>query len=145
MRRRASEMERRVAAAQATLDRFRDRPFRWGSADCARMVAWHLRKMGYRPALAKAGAYRTALSARAALKRLGHDSLADALDALGLVRIGAASAIVGDVLALPGDDPLGALVVAVGNGRVVGWHEDAAGAAVMQPLIYGAAWRVTPV
>jgi hypothetical protein len=135
-------MVQRTAAAQATFDRFHGRAFAWGQADCARMVAFHLRKLGLTPRLAPAGSYRTALSARRALTRAGHDSLAAALDALGLERIAPAAALVGDVLALPGEDALGALVVALGNGRVLGWHPDAAGAEVLQPLAFDAAWRV---
>jgi len=138
------EMTRRVEAAQATLDRFIDKPFTWGKNDCARMVAFHLRKLGHRPALAKAGSYRSALSARAALKRLGHEGLADALDALGLARIPPAAAVVGDILEIPGSDALGALAVAVGNGRVIGYHEDATGAVVVQPTSFLSAWRVWP-
>ena len=48
------EMVRRRDAAQATLDRFRDRPLRFGAQDCVRLVAFHLRQLGHRPALAKA-------------------------------------------------------------------------------------------
>jgi hypothetical protein len=43
---------------------------------------------------------------------------------------------------LPGEDALDALVVALGNGRVLGWHPDAAGAEVLQPLAFESAWRV---
>ena len=53
----------RVAAAQATLDRFKARPFRFGTNDCARMVAFHLKQLGLRVRLAKAGSYRSTLGA----------------------------------------------------------------------------------
>lgn len=142
---RRHEMVRRVDAAQATLDRFKDQPFRLGKNDCARMAAFHLRKLGYRPSLAKAGSYKTALSARAALKRAGYDSLAAALDGLGLERIAPASAVVGDIVEMEAGDAFGALAVAVGNGRVLGYHEDAPGAVVVQPLSIVVAWRVVPL
>lgn len=138
------EIDRRVKAAQATLDRFKDHPFAFGKNDCARLVAFHLRKLGYRPSLAKAGSYKTALSARAALKRAGYESLADALDGLGLPRIPPAAAVVGDVLQIPAVDAFGALAVAMGNGRVLGYHQDTVSAVVMQPLAFEAAWRVVP-
>lgn len=60
-------IEKRHAATQATLDRFRDRPFRWGSVDCARMASFHLKRAGVKIAVAKAGSYRSAGSAVAAL------------------------------------------------------------------------------
>ena len=139
------EMVRRVDGAQATLDRFKDETFQFGKNDCARMAAYHLRKLGYRPGLAKAGSYRTALSARAALKRAGYDSLADALDGLGLERIAPAAAVVGDIVEMEAGDAFGALAVAVGNGRVLGYHEDEPGAVVVQPLSIVVAWRVVPL
>ena len=137
-------MVRRVEAAQATLDRFRDRPLRLGRDDCVRMVAHHLRKLGYRVKLPAAGSYSTVRAAVKALRARGHASLGDALDALGLDRIAPAAAVAGDILMLPGADQLGALTIALGNGRVVGYHEDAPGAVVLQPLDYDAAWRVSP-
>lgn len=135
-------MVRRVTAAQATLDRFKDRPFAFGKDDCARMAVFHLRRFGMKPRIAKAGSYSTLLGARRALARAGFTSLADAVDAQGLLRTEPASAVVGDLLMLPGCDELGALAVALGNGRVLAWHEDAAGACVLQPVEFVTAWRV---
>src|SRR3546814_20753490 len=77
-------MEARRRATQATADRFRDQPFTWGKNDCVRMVAFHLRKLGYRPKLAKAGSYSSALGAKRALARSGFETIGQALDALGL-------------------------------------------------------------
>lgn len=140
-------MTRRVAAAQATLDRWKDVPFQWGKADCVTMVAGHLRALGLKVSIGKAGSYKTALSARAALKRAGFESVAAAMDAHGFLRIPCAAAVVGDVLMLAGDpeDNLGfdALAVAMGNGRVLCWHPDAEGAVVCQPKDeFVAAWAV---
>lgn len=138
-----TEMLRRQRAAQATVDRFRGVPFAYGKNDCARLAAFALRQMGHKPALAKAGSYSSALGATRALKRLGHDDLASALDALGLLRIPPIAALPGDLIMLPADGPFGgALAMAVGNGRVIGYHEDAAGAEILHPLQYIAAWRV---
>jgi hypothetical protein len=138
------ELTRRVAAAQATLDRYRDKGFAYGSGDCVQMAAFHLRRMGHVVVLSKGGAYRSALGAVKALRRAGHASIAAALDAHGLERIAPAAAIVGDIVALPAADgsPLEALTVALGNGRVIGWHVEVAGATVMQPVAFAAAWRV---
>ncbi len=108
-----------------------------------RMAASHLRRLGHQVKLPASGSYRTIRSALKALEDRGYQSLADALDAMGLERIAPAAAIVGDVLMLPAEDRLGALVIALGNGRVVGYHEEAIGAAVLQPIEYVAAWRVS--
>ncbi|BCI70015.1 hypothetical protein SPKIRA_08450 [Sphingomonas paucimobilis] len=132
---------RRTNAAQATLDQWKARPMRLGTSDCVRMTASHLRRLGHKVKLPASGSYRSVRSALKALDERGYSSLADALDAMGLERIAPASAIVGDVLMLPAEDKLGALVVALGNGRVVGYHEEAIGAAVLQPLEYVTAWR----
>ncbi|MGI4730929.1 MAG: DUF6950 family protein [Janthinobacterium lividum] len=53
-----TEMEHRVAAAQATLDAYKGKPFRWGRCDCARIAASHLRRMGHQVRLPAAGSYR---------------------------------------------------------------------------------------
>lgn len=133
----------RAQAAQAALDKWSKRPMRLGTSDCVRMAAAHLRKLGRKVVLPPSGSYRTVPGAMKALKVRGFETLADALDGQGLERIAPAAAIVGDILMLPGVDRLGALVVALGNGRVVGWHEDvAAGATVLQPVEYVAAWSV---
>jgi hypothetical protein len=139
-------LERRAAAVQILLDEWKDRPFSWSErATCARMVAEHLRRMGYRPPLAKAGNYKTALGARRALERLGVASLGEALDAMKLERIAPAAALVGDVVEIPGEPPFGCLTIAAGNGRAIGFHEEAEGVAVMQPVEFIAAWRVEPI
>src|SRR5688500_10884687 len=92
------EMKRRVAAAQKTLDRFKDKKFRFGRYDCAQMVRSHLVAMG-KPVkqAAKAGTYHSKKGGEAALKRLGYDSLADMMDA-HFERIPPAAARPGDVV-----------------------------------------------
>lgn len=136
---------RRTRAAQKTLDKWSTRPMRLGSADCVRMVASHLRQLGYKVRLPPSGSYRSPTGAAKALRAAGFSSIEAALDAQQLERIAPAAAIVGDILMLDGGDRFGALTVAVGNGRVVGWHESVSGGAtVMQPLEFKAAWRVEP-
>lgn len=71
------------------------------------------------------------------------DTVADAIDAMGLQRIPPAAALPADLVLLPGDGPFGgSLTMAVGNGRVFGYHEDVVGADILQPLEFVAAWRV---
>lgn len=142
MRAAKEPLVRRRDAAQATLDRFKDRPLKLGRDDCVRMIAFHLRKLGYSVKLPPSGAYGTIRGALKELKARGFDNLGAAIDALGLERIAPASAIVGDILMLPSADGLGALHIALGNGRTVAYHEDLIGAGVLQPLEFIAAWRV---
>lgn len=138
------EMVLRRDAAQATLDKYRDRPFAWGSTDCVRMAAYHLRQLGHRLILTKGGRYRSAITARRALERAGFASIAEGFDALGLPRIPPAAAMVGDIVMGDADDALGAVGIVLGNGRMLGFHEDASGASVLQQVEMRAAWRVTP-
>ena len=109
------------------------------------MTASHLRLLGYKVKLPPAGSYRTVASAVKRLQIAGYASISDALDALGLERIAPARAIMGDVILMPAEHELGALVICMGNGRVAGWHDDVAGGVVvMQPLMMTAAWRAEP-
>lgn len=137
------EMIRRQQAAQAAVDRFKGQPWQLGKNDCVRMAAFVLRKMGHRPQLGKAGSYTTGAGAMRALKRAGHNSLGEALDSLGLERIAPAAARVADIVMIPGEAPLdGALTIAVGNGRVLGFHEASSVAEILQPVEFVTAWRV---
>lgn len=134
----------RVAAAQQTLDHFKGKPFKWGRYDCAAMVAWHLRAIGAPvKQAAKAGSYHSLVGAQRALKRLGYATLAEMADA-HFERIAPAAAWVGDLIEIPAEDrnPLGCFMVALTNGRVVGYVDGAIGAAVLEPVEYVAAWRV---
>jgi hypothetical protein len=141
----APEAELRTRAAQATLDEFKGKAFRLGDRDCVRMVAAHLRRLGYRIKLPAKGSYRTVKSARKALAARGFADLVAAVDGHGLERIAPAAAVVGDIIACPGTDDFGpALHVALGNGRTVGFHEDLIGAGVLQPVEYVTAWRARP-
>ena len=138
-------MIRRVAAAQATLARFKDHPLKLGVRDCVRMTAFHLRELGYKVKLPPSGSYRTRAKALELLAGRGYANLAQALDDLGLERIAPAFATVGDIIQMPATDELGALTIALTNGRVIGYHEHAAGAVVMQPKLFEGAWRVQPL
>lgn len=114
---------RRQRAVEATMAYVRGRKFRLGKLDCARMTAFHLKQLGWRVRLSKIGTYKTALGAKAALKRIGCATVVDAIDALGLERIAPARALPGDVVSFPCDHELGALGIAVGNGNMLAFHE----------------------
>jgi hypothetical protein len=144
MRNTTDPFVRRTAAAQKTLDTWSKRALKLGTSDCVRMIAAHLRLLGYKVKLPPSGSYRSYASALKAMKAAGFASIDEALDAMGLVRIAPAAATVGDIVKLPADHPLGCFTVAVGNGRVVGYHEDVKAAATLQPVEYAGAWRVEP-
>ncbi|WP_309091710.1 DUF6950 family protein [Phenylobacterium sp.] len=134
-------MVRRVAAVEATIARFKDKPLKLGTDDCVRMAAFALRKQGVKASLLKAGSYSSEVGARRVMKRLGYETLADALDGLGLPDIAPAMALPGDILSLRSVEGDIALTMAVGNGRVLGFWEAAGVCTVFQPVEYHRAWR----
>lgn len=135
-----SPLEKRAKAAQQTLDRFRGLPFALGKNDCARMCLFHLRKLGAKVKGPPAGSYKTAAQAKKELGKLGYKTLGALLDA-HFERIPPAAAVVGDLLEMPGAEGLSGLAIALGNGRVVAYHEDCEGAEVLEPLMISGAWR----
>jgi hypothetical protein len=136
------EMERRRRATEATRDRFRGKPFKFGRFDCGQMTAFHLRAMKKPVRAAKAGRYHSLLGATKALNRLGFRNLSGLMDA-HFERIPPAAAALGDVVSIASEEGPGGLFVVIGNGRVFGYHQDALGAEVLQPLEpLLAAWRV---
>jgi hypothetical protein len=124
-----TELERRVAATQATERRFRDRPFDWAkAATCIHLVRFHAAQMGYK--LPIVPRFRTALGARRALKETGYNSLPALLDA-HFMAVPAAYLRVGDVLAIPGDGGFDALVIKGGIDKFLGWHEAGDGCTII--------------
>lgn len=136
----------RVAAAQSTLDRFLDKPFVWGKADCVRMIAHNLRALGYKPNLTRGGPYSSEPGARRALKNAGFARLEGALDGIGLPRLTPAAALPGDIVALTSGEDWPALGVALGNGRVLAFNAHTGLAGVCEPDAADviAAWRADP-
>lgn len=116
-------LEKRRAATQATIDRFNDNPFEWGKFDCAKMVAFHLRKMGKPIAHAKAGSYSDALGAKRAIRRLGFEDMGELMSSK-FVEIPPAACLLGDVIEFKADNPLGALGIALGNNAVFCYSEE---------------------
>ncbi len=136
-------MVRRQRAAQAVVDRFLHTVLAFGERDCIRLGATALREMGRPAGLTRAGSYSTLLGATRAMKRAGFADLVEAVDAQGLERIAPAAALPADLVMLPAEAPFGgALTMAVGNGRVIGWHDDVDTAEILQPIAYIAAWRL---
>lgn len=134
----------RVAATQATVDAFDGRELAWGRCDCLRMFAAHIKRFGYKITLTKYGGYSSLKGAIAALRKT-HKTMEAGIESYGLRRIGYASALPGDILALPGDgSDWIAIAIYLGNGRALGFGDmdDREVCGVMQPLEIVGAWRV---
>lgn len=121
-----TDMQRRMAATQATMAKFRDRPFSWADrATCIHMARFHMVQMGHKPP--PLPQFRSALGAKRAMAERGWNGLADLFDAMGLLPVPAASLRLGDLATLPGDNGLDSVVVALGGGEFAGWREDVDG------------------
>jgi len=136
------EMTRRQQAVKATMLHFQDRAFALGSVDCAKMIAFHLKQLGHKVRIGKAGKYRTVKGAEAALRRLGYETLPDAMDGHGFARIAPAAARLGDVLAFESGFRIGALGIYAGGGDMLAFHElrDLPVIMTVGPML--AAWRI---
>jgi hypothetical protein len=133
---------RRQQAVTATMERFGGKHFALGSTDCMKMVGFHLKRFGIKVPFSKGGQYKTALQAQAALRRGGYKTVMDVMDGLGLPRIAPAAALIGDVVACPADQPMGALAIVVGNGNMLAFHESQELPVIMTMGMVDTAWRV---
>nr|WP_179406577.1 hypothetical protein [Novosphingobium marinum] len=124
------------------MERFRGKCFAFGSVDCAKMTAFHLRQLGHKVRLSKAGQYRSLKGAVGALKRLGYDTLPDAMDGHGFARIAPAFCLIGDIVSVRSEHPIGALAIAAGNGNFLGFHESHEMPTIMLIPEIETAWRV---
>jgi hypothetical protein len=137
----------RVKAAQAAVDKYDGRDLVWGECDCIRPAAFVARQLGRKFPLAKAGRYSSLKGAVLAIKRTGFDTLEAAIDDLGFPRIGYASALPGDLLALPGaGSDWVALFIYLGNGRALGFGDrdgrEVCGVVKETEALW--AWKVDP-
>lgn len=134
-----TELEIRVAATSKTFDKFNGQSLVLGKVDCARMVAFHLRSLGYKFSLLKGGHYSNEVGARLALKKLGVSSLSEIMD-MHFPRIGLADASTGDVSCVRGEGDMGeSMQVVLHRQNVIGLKDGVfAELAVIEPLY---AWR----
>lgn len=135
-------LERRHAAIEATMARYRNRPFAWGKVDCARVVAFHLKQLGFKIAISKGGTYKSAVGAKSAIRRMGYETLGDMADGLGLTPIAPARMLLGDVCEVEGDNPVGTLCLYAGNGNIFGFHQDHPALVALKPNAVLRAWSV---
>lgn len=132
---------KRGAAVEACIKRFRDKPYAPGKRDDVLMAAHLLHHLGIAVPVLKGCEWKCEASGLRLLKRKGFDSLHDAVDTLGLERIGWASARLGDLIALPSTCGVGALAVQTGNGTMLTYREGRDGAALVRIKQALFAWR----
>lgn len=120
------DLERRRRAIALTRKRFEGKPHRFGVNDCVKIGAAHVRNMGHRKALglAKAGNYKNAVGAKAALRRAGFECVADALVSAGFDEIASAAALPGDLLIADGSHGLDAIGIVIAHDTLCGFHEE---------------------
>jgi len=139
----------RNEAVQSTIDRFHDRDFAWGSHDCAQLVAYHLRALGYADPLANVQTYATRRNALKAMRKAGVKDMASHLEhGLGFEPIPPAMALPGDIVGIPAEEEDAAkgwvtLGVAIGLDRVLAFANGRCGWAPTSVASH--AWRVAPV
>lgn len=136
-----NDLLRRQRALEKTMGKFRKRPFKWGSSDCASLLRSHLVAAGHRK-VPKIPSYSTALGAKRAVEKMGFETMEALLDSL-LPRIPEARMMPGDIALMGGPEgsPLDAVVISVGR-KVFGYHEDGEeGAVVITPNELKGVWR----
>jgi hypothetical protein len=128
----------RVQATQKTVDAFKGKQFAEGKGDCIQLVLVHARHMGRRIKIPRYGDVKSAADV---LRRMGFSTLGEAMDA-HFKRIQPVEIMAGDIVESLGSNGFSGLMVAVGNGRTLGFHEDIPHCDILQPLIVSGAWRV---
>lgn len=143
-----NEMQRRVAATQATQARFEGRAFDWRKqATCIHLLRFHAAQMGHK--LPVVPRFRSALGATKALRAQGVETLPDLMDTF-FPRIPAAMMLPGDIAAFPGDDGRMDGLMIYGQLRAMfGWHAYSDGCSFARLNEEGfrlckGAWRVWP-
>lgn len=129
---------KRVAATQKTVERFKGKTFHPGACDCVKLVIVHAKHMGKRISIPKYGSWK---SAAATMRKLGFATLSEAMDHY-FTRIEPHQVLAGDIIEMPGSHQFAALSIAVGNGRVIGFHESIPHCDVLQPVMISGAWRI---
>ena len=118
-----NELQRRVAATQATQKRFEGREFNWSrQATCLHMIRFHAAQMGHKVPIVPR--FRSAVGAMKALREQGVETLPELMDK-HFPRIPAARLLVGDVIAVPGlEGGFDALMIYGQLRAVLGWQEE---------------------
>ena len=127
-----------------TRNRFAGAVLDYFDNDCGKMVIFHLKLFPrWLPVIGPAGQWRSARGLYKFLKRNGGSGAA-VIDGWGVPRIDRARAMMGDIVEMPGEPPMGAFGVVMGNGAVLAWTEHEAAqdtAAILRPSEILTAWR----
>ena len=139
----------RQRAVSACLHRFEGAPLIWGKTDCVRLCALALRKQGHAVPLLKGVRYSSEQTALRRFREQKIESLCEAVDALGLVRIAPAMALPGDLIAMPPGEgnPFGAALGVIHTPaarRIIAASDDTHEFRVLAPDLSQAlcVWRV---
>lgn len=138
------DLIRRQLATQATLDKFRGKPFDWAKGrHCGALLRFHLAAMGHpKPKLEQ---MRSALGARRALAARGCADMAEICRLfLNLEAIAPARMLMGDLVVSASADGIGGVLICAGPNKVFGWSEDSPRLAVWDCEFgqFGEAYRV---
>jgi hypothetical protein len=128
----------RIEATQKTVDAFKGKPFTEGRYDCVQLVVTHARNMGVRIRVAD---YGDNASAAAALREMGFRTLGEAMDH-HFTRIQPHEVLASDFVEVPGGNGFSSLMVAVGNGRTLGFQEEIPHCDILQPVLISGVWRI---
>lgn len=137
------DLIRRQRAAEATLAKYRSKPFNWSKGvTCVHLAWFHLRQMGHTPP--PLPRIRSALAAKRELKARGWDTVSQVMDTI-LPRITPARMMPGDLAALPtAEGGLGAIFMCAGH-KFFGWREDVEGLVMLSEVdltVLDGVWRV---
>lgn len=128
----------RIAATQKTVDAFKGKTFADGKADCIQLVRTHAKHMGVKIAVPRYGDTKSAAST---LRKLGFKTLGEAMDHR-FRRIERHEIMAADIVEVPGENGFSSLMIAVGNGRTIGFHQSIPHADILQPVLISGAWRI---
>ena len=134
-------MIKRQQATQKTLDHFGGKPYSLATRCCVRMARFQFHQLGLPVPILKGRSWRSETGAFRAFRDLDVSDLPAAVDMTGLTRIAPAAAWLGDLVAIPGDEPWGAaLAIHVGNGRLLTPFNGLF--RVIEPKAFVTAWRL---
>lgn len=126
---RVPDLLRREAALSATWTKYRGKAIDWRKGHtCAHMARFHLRAMGHK--LPKLPPMRSLLGAKRGLEANGWADVRAMLAAF-LPEIAPAMMLPGDLVTTNSEDGMGCVMILIAPRKLIGWHEDADGAAVI--------------
>lgn len=136
-----NELVKRMKFTEQTKEKFFGKPFAWGSCDCGKIAAFHMRKFGWK--VPPTGRYKNLIGARKNLKELGCSTIEQLVTKIGLKEIPASFTMVGDIVSFQSDADTGAIGIVIGNGNMLAFHESAIGLAVVSMTNIDKAWSVS--